>query len=456
MKETIKTILCVTLLCNCLFTNTVYSAPIPREDSMFYYEIGGARIINAAPNPKVHSIPYPTGLELTLGYSCGKFDPKFSIAANIEEVIKGVQSLEQVLVSAVNAAIAALPMLIIQRTNPGLYDILQTALSRAKQAVDIATKSCEQMEFEISKGKNPFNEWITMSKANDWKHSMGTGGIKSSGKDIVKVKDDVESKNGKNGLTWIAGKRAGGQGQESIRVIGDAALSGFNMTNGQTVGTLSQPVFSGTKPRSAEIWKTPVEFRDWVTGVVGDVFVRTAEGSAKQAKPGYGLLPEMETNRTNLTQLLTNLVTGVTSATPSELKKVSGPTTGITRQVLESIGRLSPSEKGIVIDRLAGEIALQNVVEKSSIARRLLITGKREPNIYAAGMAHDDINEAIKSIEQEIESILYEARIQKEIVSSTIISILRYDSYKNEKALGVPTLGKTDGNRLLQGGGVAP
>jgi len=61
--------------------------------------------------------------------------------------------------------------------------------------MQLATKSCEQMEAEIAQGKNPYADLITLSKGNDWKVQMGVGG-----NDAVTAKTTVESSNGDNGV----------------------------------------------------------------------------------------------------------------------------------------------------------------------------------------------------------------------------------------------------------------
>ena len=106
--------------------------------------------------------------------------------------------------AAASSAIAALPALILQRANPGLYDLFQNALLKAEHTMQLATKSCEVMEAEIARGKNPYADLITLSKGNDWKLQMGIGG-----NDAVTAKEAVDSANGENGIPWITGQAGG-------------------------------------------------------------------------------------------------------------------------------------------------------------------------------------------------------------------------------------------------------
>jgi len=445
-----------------LSTNANAAASIPRQDSMFYYEIGGARAINVAPNPTVTTLTVGGSLEIGLGYSCGKFDPTLGVANIMDDVSKGIDNMENALVAAAKAALASLPALILQRVNPGLYDLMQNALIRAKQTIALATKSCKEMETEISQGKNPYQEWITLSKGNDWKATMGTGGINSSSTDVYQAEQQVESSDGSNGVTWptgiatAKGPMAGGVGQPPINVAGDTALAGYNLTLGQPAGQLGAPVIVGTPPRVVQIWPTATAARAWLQSVVGDTVVRTSEGSSKDGITGYGLIPEVQADAQTLAANIQSLVNGTTPPTLTNLQNVSGPNTGITRQVIVSIQRLSPSEQGIVIGRLSQEIAEQIVFEKAIIMRQLLITGKKEPNIIAAGVATDKIDAAVNLLESSIKQMLFEKKAQNELVSDTVSQLLRYDAAKNTQSLGIRGTAPVDQNALMPHGGVTP
>jgi len=125
--------------------------------------------------------------------------------------------------AAASSAIAALPALILQRANPGLYDLFQNALLQAEETMQLATKSCEQMEAEIAAGKNPYADLTTLSKGNDWKLQMGIGG-----NDAVTAKQAVEGANGDHGVPWIGGQ-AGGAGQAVLQFTGDIVQAGYNL-----------------------------------------------------------------------------------------------------------------------------------------------------------------------------------------------------------------------------------
>ena len=224
--------------------------PAPTEDSLWYYEIGGAQAVSSPPNPRVQRLTVDGALELGLGYSCGKFDPVLSVTNILNNIKEGAEDMLNAMVAAAQGAIAALPAIILQRANPGLYDLFQNALLKAEETVSLATKTCEQMEAEMAQGKNPFREWITLAKGNDWQVSMSVGG------DIVEAKRQVEENNGRNGVPWLGGLR-GGETQEPIRVIGDTVRAGYNVT----LNRAPTDTAAAREKRPRRCWRSPGRIR---------------------------------------------------------------------------------------------------------------------------------------------------------------------------------------------------
>ena len=235
----------------------------PTEDSLWYYEIGGAQPVSVPANPSVVSVTLGGSAQLGLGYSCGKFDPVAAVTNTLNNIGAGVDNMMNAMTAAASAAIASLPALILQRANPGLYDLFQNALLQAEETMQLATKSCEQMEAEIAQGKNPYADLITLSKGNDWKVQMGIGG-----NDAVTAKDAVEFSNGDSGIPWVGGQ-AGGVGQPVLEFTGDIVKAGYNINMNRPI-TATGPIPAASVTRLSEVWSTPVAARNWVVDVVGE------------------------------------------------------------------------------------------------------------------------------------------------------------------------------------------
>ena len=118
-----------------------------------------------------------------------------------------------------------MPMYILQRVNPGLYDLLQNTLLRAEELVAVATKTCEQMESELARGQDPFEDWVVLSRGRDWKTVIGSGGV-----DVVARQAERRCQpRGRTASPGSAGKPRGGEDQEPVRVVYDVTRAGWNV-----------------------------------------------------------------------------------------------------------------------------------------------------------------------------------------------------------------------------------
>ncbi len=421
-----------------------HAAQAPTEDGLWYYEIGGAEPVSVPANPSVVSVTLGGSAQLGLGYSCGKFDPVAAVTNTLNDIGAGVDNMMNAMTAAATSAIAALPALILQRANPGLYDLFQNALIKAEETMQLATKSCEQMEAEIAQGKNPYADLITLSKGNDWKVQMGIGG-----NDAVTAKTTVESSNGDNGVPWIGGQ-AGGSGQPVLEFTGDIVEAGYNINMNRPV-TDTSPVPAASSTRLSEIWTSPAEARDWTVDVVGENIVTTCDTCRKDSIPGTGLLPKLHQESTTVTTEIQNLVSGATPPTLANLDQITAPGVAITRQVIEAIREMPVSEQSLIMGRLVSEISTARTVEKALFARRMLLSGRQVPEVYATEVAREHADKSIEELDKEIENLLFETRVRKEVVSDTVATLLERAAAKRQSSLTVPEAPTIDPNPLRGG-----
>lgn len=424
--------------------HSVNAAQAPTEDSLWYYEIGGAEPVSVPANPAVATVTLGGSAQLGLGYSCGKFDPVAAVTHTLNDIGAGVDSMMNAMTAAATSAIAALPALILQRANPGLYDLFQNALIKAETTLQLATKSCEQMEAEIAQGKNPYADLITLSKGNDWKVQMGIGG-----NDAVTAKTTVESSNGDNGVPWIGGQ-AGGTGQPVLEFTGDIVEAGYNINMNRSV-TDASPVPAAASTRLSEIWPSPSAARDWTVDVVGENIVTTCDTCRKDSIPGTGLLPKLYQESAAVTTAIQNLVSGATPLTLPNLDQITAPGVAITRQVIEAIREMPASEQSLIMGRLVSEISTARTVEKALFARRLLLSGRQVPEVYATEVAREHADASIAELDKEIENLLFETRVRKEVVSDTVSTLLERAAARRQSSLTVPEVPTLDPNPLRGG-----
>ncbi|NIB44056.1 integrating conjugative element protein [Pseudomaricurvus alkylphenolicus] len=434
----------VVILLSISFPNQ--AAQGPTEDSFWYYEIGGAEPVSVPPNPTVTSITLGGSAQLGLGYSCGQFDPVAAVEHTLNDIGRGVDNMMSAMTAAATSAIAALPALILQRANPGLYDLFQNALIKAEETLELATKSCEQMEAEIAQGKNPYADLITLSKGNDWKVQMGIGG-----NDAVTAKERVEDSNGDNGVPWVGGQ-AGGSGQPVLAFTGDIVEAGYNIHMNRPL-TDDSPAPTSSNARLPKIWSSPADARDWTVDVVGENIVTTCDTCRKDSVPGTGLLPKLFQESAAVTTELQNLVSGATPPTLGNLEKITAPGVAITRQVIEAIQTLPASEQSLIVGRLVSEISTARTVEKALLARRLLLSGRQVPEVYATEVAREHADASIAELDQEINNLLFESRVRKEVVSDTAALLLQRARAQQDSSMTLPEAPTVD-PKPLRGGRV--
>ncbi len=414
----------------------------PTEDGLWYYEIGGAEPVSPPANPLVVPVTLGGSVQLGMGYSCGKFDPVAAVTNTLNNIRSGADNMMNAMTAAASSAIAALPALILQRANPGLYDLFQNALLKAEETMKLATKSCEQMEAEIAQGKNPYADLITLSKGNDWKMQMGIGG-----NDAVTAKKAVEASNGDNGIPWIDGQ-AGGAGQPMLRFTGDLIQAGYNINMNRPISAVGPP---SATTRLSEIWNAPADARSWVVDVVGENIVTTCDTCRKDSVPGTGLLPKLHKETVVVTADLQNLVSGATFPTLANLDKVTAPGVAITRQVVEAIREMPATEQSLIIGRLVSEISTARTVEKALFARRLLLSGRQVPEVYATEVAREHADSSIVELDKEIENLLFETRVRKEVVSDTITVLLQRTAVRRQASRNTPLVPVRDPRPLSNG-----
>lgn len=425
------------------------SQPFP-TNSELYYEIGGATSITLPTNYQAGRFSYPAHVEVGFGYSCGNFDPTLGLA-NILNSVKNIKNdLVNGAIGAVTAAIGSLPALILQRINPGLYDLFQNGKIRAEAALSLANASCEEMERQIANGENPYKDWIELSKSYDWKVEMGTSGWQSATSDVTEAKTKVETDNGKHGIPWIGGTRAGGDGQPAIHVPRDVIKAGYNMELNRWA-SLKTPA---TISRQAELWRTPQDAEQWAVDVLGDVYLYTYSGHPTQSESGHGLMLKIDTQRRDILAKLTDLVHRSQPATLANLEKVSALGVLLNSDVIAALQTTPNPERGVLMNKLASESAMARVLEKAILLRRLLLSGMREPNV-ANSPAPKHILETLGILDQEIENVLFEKRIRTELVSSTANLLLQTQAKKANRSRAAQSASDVD-QRPVSDGAMTP
>lgn len=415
---------------------------VPGERAILYYKIGGGEPISRPANPSSTTLKIGLAGTARLSYSCGRFDANITI----ENLMNGFSQLGTQISQAVQAGIAALPMYIFQRASPGLYELFQTYLKKAETEWNVSLKTCEEMEAQIKQGGDPYAEWLNMAKGESWKdESYNT-------KDSVAAKKTVETDGGTKGLTWIGGQKKGGRNQAAIEVIRDVVQAGYNVTMNQSAGASPTVVFPSTT-KLAATFPTPKVAGDWAVEVLGDRQISLCDEVGCQGKsstPGNGLLPKYEAERPTAETQLQAAVSGTSNPAYADLEKASAPGVAITRELVEALRGLRPSERQLAISRLAMEVAQARIVDRALLIRNVMLTGGGVPE---AGWepAQKELRERVDQLNRHMDDLLFETRVRREIVSATAREVI--EAYRVDKATSAATQQqqRTDGRPLVDG-----
>ena len=431
----------VILTVSVIACHPLIAAEAPSDDSLFYYKIGGGRDIAIPPSLNITTIDLSLSGQAS-ALSCSGFDPMVAIESSLDNLRNGVDNAVNAIEVAATAAIANLPGYILQKANPGLYDLFQNALLRANESFSLATKSCERIQYEIANNTNPFDEWVTVSWGDSWKRSVGIGGA-----NIHDAVDDAEDAPNE-GIEWVGGLRAGGVNQPPIRVLSDVAKAGLNILSQRPPETSSN--LPGSAPL-AQHFAGPNAVDRWINNVLGEIEVGLCDSCSKGTRPGKGLIPYIEETTEDIVQLLVDLVSGSTQPTRVNLEQVEAPGIAVTLQVILAIRNQSPDEISIVINKLGQEIAEARVMEEAMIIRRLLLAGRKEGYVAANEIAQQEVIQALDELESEISNVIFEKDARDKFVTSTVVELLLRDNAIRQSSVNTPATVPTDPRPLKNG-----
>ena len=449
-----------------VFTAT---APMPAyadysTSGSLYYRMGGESPGGRANYESQAAAKLGLGATLRLNYSCGKFDLGLSWQAALE----GLKELGKKIQNAFYAGISQLPLYILMRAQPGLYQLFQTYSAKADVLIAAALKTCEEFEAQIRNGENPYEDWIKLAKGNAWKgvirvtSSNGTVNYQQDFGDITKTKTRAEKDElGQDmGVDWVFGKKAGGTNTDPIQPIKDISIAGYNVTLGKAVTADPKASSTDKKSRLTRTFSSAEKLATFTTEVLGDRFIRTCQPGKNGCQPSAtavtatGLGPKLEEEYKDVQPALSELASsserGATAQTKLEELGTEGYT--VNGELLEALRRLPERDRTAAVERLSQELAMHRIVNKALVARAVLLTGLSLPEMTAAGHAMRDTQAQIDRLTQYIDDLLYESRIRRELTSNTALAIMGHQSAREAAAAAVPPATQTDPNPLRSGG----
>lgn len=450
MKSTLRTKLhaaAVAATVTCLFIGITPTFAQPVSNSPLYYRMGGGSP-SAGANHRGSS-PLQLSLGIRSNYSCGKFD----IGMSWSNVMDGFKNLGTTVSNAVKAGISSLPLYILQRAQPGLYQLFQNFSQKADLLVASSLKTCEEMEAQIKAGQDPYEDWVKMAKGESWKAKASASG------DVVQAKVDINKNEEaqKQGVNWVFGTKAGGMNGKAIQPIRDLSVAGYNVTlNRPTTTNANANYGTGAEgaSRMVKAFKTPEELAKWAAEVLGDRSIYICSQSdcpqPTTTSTALGLGPKYEKELDVVAPVLRSMADS-RSTNYAQLQDVGAPGMAISPQLMDAMRGLPPDARSIAVNRLAQELSMHRVIDKALVARNVLIAGLSLPQATAAVEVNKEAQIKIDRLTQYINDMMFEFRIRKEMTSETALAIMSNQFLAGSSAARVPEGIRTDPQPVVDG-----
>ncbi|UQP97319.1 integrating conjugative element protein [Xanthomonas arboricola pv. juglandis] len=404
------------------------------------YSIGGGRAVSMGSAGNMQSIGVGVGWNSNL--ICGDMSITTTLQNQLNGITNGFQTIMSNVIQNATSAVASLPALIIQRADPGLYNLLTNGILQARLDFDRSKMTCRAIANRMADMAGGQTGWDQLAEGMALKEAVAST-------DAVSAIEQAETNRGNNGVPWVGGGNAGGSGQGPVRVVGDVTRAGYNLLNGRGVTDTStiDPSTCGNR-LTCQTWSSPQAAADFATRVLGEREQRTCESCTKtQTTPGVGLTPLIQEEYETKLQALQELITRARPTTVANLDAAGSVSLPITRGVIEAL-RDEP-DQDVLGKRLASEVALASVLEKALLLQRTLLTGKKEPNVAANELATQAVDQENSTLEQEINSLKTELELRRDLAGNSAMAIIQRHGTRAAGSRGIYQ-GDTTRDRLEQ------
>jgi integrating conjugative element protein (TIGR03755 family) len=403
------------------------------------YSIGGGRAVSMSPTSNMRALGVGVGWNSNL--ICGDMSISTTIQNQLNGLTNGFQTIMSSVIQNATAAVASLPALIIQRADPGLYNLLTNGVLQARLDFDRSKLTCRSMAEKMAETAGGQAGWNQLAEGMALKRAVGNT-------DAVSAVATAETSRGNEGVPWVGGDNAGGSGQKPVRVVGDVTRAGYNLVNGRDATDESSidPSSCGGN-LACQTWPTPDAAANWAVRVLGEQEQRTCAACTKTvATPGVGLTPLIQEEYEAKLKHLQELIAGSRPLSFENLLAAGSASLPITRGVIEAL-RDEP-DQDILARRLASEVALASVLEKALLLQRTLLTGRKEPNVAANELAQSAISHESDLLDREIHNLKTELELRRELAANSPTAIIQRHRTRSAGSRGIyqgdPTRNRLD------------
>ncbi|MGQ3887852.1 integrating conjugative element protein [Legionella sp. CNM-1927-20] len=416
---------------------------LPNE-SEYYYKLGGTSNLYIPPVNNDQTITIGGNVNGRLGFTCNGFNPVVSITNTFQDMKSSAMNIPAGIIENLKGAVAGFPLYKLQQSMPALYNVLQNTAAGAQNEFSIKVKDCQDVKKTLEEGQSPMESMLSISDSQGWLEAAKRA--KTNNVDVRETAKTIAQKREEYGLPWIGREKgnAGGKFQRPIKVINDVVIAGYNILLNRT--PLDNQQAPTTKIPLTQTWKSPLEAANWAVKVLGDIHVSANDDKAKtanhDAKAGLGLsalLQSCDSSNTctnNVSQALWQLVDKKWPLTEEKLKLVSASNLMITDEIIMTLQRMPREKQILTVSKLAEEIAVQNMLDKALMMRRILQAGLQVQEVQNLKPALDMVRFALKKLDDDVHSLAFENEVRKKMMTETLGLLM--DIRAQDIAKGLP------------------
>ena len=417
------------LLISLLIPTLTQAGSFMPSQSDYYYELGGTSNLFVPPINKDQTLRIGADIDGRMGFSCSGFNPVVSITNTLQDLKKSALNIPGGVIDNMKGSVAGFPLYKLQQSMPALYNVLQNAASSAQNEFTLKVKDCQEVKQALEQNQSPMEGMMSVSDSQGWLEAYKRA--KTENVDVTETAKSIAQKRDEYGLPWIGHEKgnAAGKYQRPIKVINDVVIAGYNiLLERKPLDLLDKP---STKTPMTHNWPTPTDAANWAVKVLGDIQVSTSENKENHdAKAGIGLSALLQscananTCSQNIAKALWNLVNGTWTLTEENLHKVSASNLLITDEIIITIQHLPREEQLLTVSKLAEEIAVQNMLDKALMMRRILQAGLQVQEVQNLKPAMKMVLFALKKLDDDIHSLSFENDVRKKMMTETIGTII--------------------------------
>ncbi|WP_448682420.1 integrating conjugative element protein [Pseudomonas nicosulfuronedens] len=406
------------------------------------YSIGGGSAVTMGSAGQMESITVGAGWQNNL--VCGNMSLNNTLENQLNGATQGFQNIMGSVIQNATGAVSSLPALILQRANPALYNLLTNGILQARLDYDRSKGSCRALAESMADIAGNQMGWGKVAEGQKMGQEL------TANSDAVAVMEKTESASGNSGVTWVGGSQAGGSGQQPIRVVSDVTKAGYNLLNSRSVtDTSSIPKDACSNGLVCGSWESPAKAAEFATRVLGEQQIQTCENCSSASSPGVGLAPLIQETYETKIQALQELLKPGATITAEKLRDAGSDSLPVTRGVIMALR--DERDQSVLAQRLASEVALADVLEKSLLLQRMLITGSKEPNVNMNKLAVDAVLGSTDTLQQLITNLKTELDMRQQLAKNSPMAIVERGQSRAENSRAVlPGAPETDRLQQLQ------